>query len=84
MSEDGNYDVFRDCLSSVVLEKYTSNGPQKKKAKRPRKSAAPPSSSIERSSESGESDAAELAEFIEVITMSCPSTYLSYSMSDAP
>jgi hypothetical protein len=83
MSEDGNYDVFRDCLSSAVLDKYT-NGPQKKKAKRARKSASPASSSIERSAESGEINTAELAEFIEVITMSCPNTHPSYPVSDAP
>jgi hypothetical protein len=83
MSEDSNHDVFRDCLSSAMLEKYT-NGQQKKKAKRARKSASPASSSIERSAESGETGTAELAEFIEVITMSCPNTHPSYPMSDAP
>jgi hypothetical protein len=83
MSEDSNYDVLRDCLSSAVLEKY-ANGPRKKKTKRARKSASPASSSIEQSAESGETDTAELAEFIEVITMPCPNTHPSYPMSDAP
>jgi hypothetical protein len=83
MSDDSNYDVFRDCLSSAVLEKY-ADGPQQKKAKRARKSGSPASSSIERSAESGETDTAELAEFIEVITMPCPKTHPSYPMSDAP
>jgi hypothetical protein len=84
MSEDGgNYEVFRDCISSAILEEY-SNAPQKKKVRRPRKGTQRASPSTERGSENGETDAAELAEFIEVINLSCPSTHPSNPMSDTP
>ncbi len=63
---EDNYEVFKDCLSSTFLQKYSA-APPKKTAKRPRKSARSAGCSIGSGSEDGGTDAAELADFIEVI-----------------
>ena len=68
---NGNYEIFRDCVSATVLSK-SSRGPTKKPKKRvPRGQGAPPGSTtseIEVQSDvaGAEDDPAELAEFIEV------------------
>ena len=74
MSEAGeNYEVFKDCLSSAVLERYAGAAPsgkkqkKKKMTKRHRKGSRDAgSSSCQDVREDGENDLAELAEFIEV------------------
>lgn len=72
MSEaEGNYEVFKDCLSSAVLDKYAVR--LRKVAKRPRKSLkAPPSSNRRGPQTEEEFDPAELADFIEVLPKSLP------------
>lgn len=81
MSEDDGYGIFKDCLSSAILETYSTR-PEKKRARRPRKSAEAPSSLTESGSENGEIDPTELAEFIEVIPDSCRSTCPSCVISE--
>lgn len=63
---DANYQVFKDCLSSCILEKY-SIGLPKKMTKRTRKGIKNTQSpSIQNVSENEKIDASELADFIEV------------------
>ena len=80
---DSNCEIFKDCLSSAILEKYSSGTP-KRMAKRSRKSARAAPSSSQTVTGDGEIDPAELAEFIEVNTKhSYPKrTFSSYLISE--
>jgi hypothetical protein len=71
---DENHEVFKDCLSLAVLEKYCTVLP-KKMPKRHRKGTSHAGSSTVQSMPAigegeSESDRAELADFIEVIQSS--------------
>jgi cyanophycinase-like exopeptidase len=71
MSEavENNHEIFKDCLGSAVLEKYISTESPRKMAKRYRKGsrgAGSPAGAQHNVPQGGESDPAELAEFIEV------------------
>ncbi len=66
-AEHDNFEIFKDILSNTILERY-STSPRKRMAKRIRKSAQAPATSIQSEDESPQTDPAELAEFIEVIT----------------
>lgn len=64
---DANYEVFKDCLSSSVLEKYSVGLPKKmtKRSRKGIKTALSPS--FQSGSENEETDASGLADFIDVI-----------------
>lgn len=71
---DENHEVFKDCLSLAVLEKY-STVPLKKMPKRHRKGTSDAGCSTVQSRPAigegeSENDRAELADFIEVIQSS--------------
>lgn len=60
--EYGNYETFRDCLSTVVIDKLAPTHQTKRKRIKGRKNEIKP---VQRESD-GEADAAELSEFVEV------------------
>jgi len=66
---DENQDVFRECLSGVLIKSLTNpTKPPKKRAAKGRKNAIKPGEqSSSAADESGENDAEELGEFIEVL-----------------
>lgn len=64
--ESANFDVFRDCLSTAIIEKLAPAGGKgtKKKRVKGRKREIKPV--VREEEEDGRSDVAELAEFVEV------------------
>jgi hypothetical protein len=69
-----NFELFRDCLSTVVIERLApANTKPKKRVKKGRKNEIKP---VVRAEQNGETDAAELSEFTEVrnITFSSNTT----------
>lgn len=67
--EAENFEVFRDCLSTTVIEKLvprTATGPKKRAAKG-RKNGSHPAASDAGNDEVQSNDAAELSDFVEVL-----------------
>lgn len=71
--EVSNFELFRDCLSTVVIERLAPANTKPKKRVKGRKNEIKP---VVRAEQNGETDAAELSEFTEVrnITFSSNTT----------
>lgn len=64
--ESANFDIFRDCLSTAVIERLApgnGKGPKKRRVKGRKKEIKPV---VRDEVEDGRSDVAELADFVEV------------------
>lgn len=64
--EESNFEIFRDSLSTAVIEKLAPAASKPKKRVKGRKNEIKPVSSGTNGAEDGETDAAELSEFAEV------------------
>lgn len=79
--EESNFETFRDCLSTVLIERVAPATAKPKKRVKGRKNEIKP---VIRATagEEGEADAAELSEFTEVGTSTCMSySYFSVAKS---
>lgn len=64
--EQTNYEIFRDCLSTVVIEKLAPASSKPKKRVKGRKNEIKPVASVSNGGDDGETDAADLSDFTEV------------------
>ncbi len=69
--ENDNFETFKDCLSTTVIQKLAPNSGKPAKKVKGRKNEIKPVVTTASSSESTEDDVAELAEFIEVSNAPC-------------
>ncbi|KAM3421889.1 hypothetical protein BST61_g2266 [Cercospora zeina] len=78
----GNFENFKDCLSTSVIQKLAPNSGKPTKKIKGRKNEIKPVARVAASNGDAESDASELAEFIEEIFLSLPSVLrtLSYTV----
>ncbi|KAM0717579.1 hypothetical protein Q7P37_007431 [Cladosporium fusiforme] len=65
--ETSNFEIFRDCLSTVVIERLAPATSKPKKKVKGRKNEIKPVAKVANGSEDGETDAAELSEFTEYL-----------------
>jgi hypothetical protein len=63
--EESNFEIFRDCLSTVLIERVAPATAKHKKRVKGRKNEIKPVVRVT-NEEEGEADAAELSEFTEV------------------
>lgn len=64
--EEANYEIFRDCLSTVVIEKLAPASSKPKKRVKGRKNEIKPVASVSDGADNEETDAADLSDFTEV------------------
>lgn len=69
--ESDNFENFKDCLSTIVIQKLAPNSGKPIKKVKGRKNEIKPVAKVAPSSSDTENDAAELAEFIEVSGTAC-------------
>ena len=69
----GNYDILKDCLSTMIIEKLSPTGtrPSKKRNTKGRKNAIKPVEKPTPTEAEVESDVAELGDFTEVSLQKC-------------
>ena len=68
--EESNFETFRDCLSTVLIDRLAPLTAKPKKRVKGRKNEIKPVVRVN-TGEEGETDAAELSEFTEVGTARC-------------
>lgn len=74
--EEANFEIFRDCLSTVVIEKLAPATAKPKKRVKGRKNEIKPV--VAADGGDGEADAAELSEFTEVGLVEMPLRSMEY------